>query len=101
MPAALTPSCPQCAAGVVALLALKAGTLLAATRAPKWLEPKRLPAEDAIRLSLLLSGRGEKQTRQDDSKVFLREDSVCITTFQTGFNTRWSCKGLQDHLKGC
>jgi len=47
---------PTIATGVLALIALKAITLFAATRVPKWLEPNRLSIGDSIKLSLLLSG---------------------------------------------
>jgi len=50
---------PTIATGVLALIALKAITLFAATRVPKWLEPNRLSIGDSIKLSLLLSGGGE------------------------------------------
>jgi len=50
---------PTVLTGVVALILLKAVTLLAATRVPLWMEPNRLPTLDAIRLALLLSGGGE------------------------------------------
>lgn len=50
---------PTVATGAAALVALKSATLLAATRVPRWLEPKRLCPADGIRLALLLSGGGE------------------------------------------
>jgi len=50
---------PTILAGAVGLIVLKATTLFLATRVPRWLEPNRLPAPDAVQLSLLLSGGGE------------------------------------------
>lgn len=50
---------PTVATGVLALIVLKAATLFAATRVPRWLEPNRLSIPDSVRLSLLLSGGGE------------------------------------------
>ena len=50
---------PTVATGVIALVLLKAATLLLATRVPRWLEPNRLSAPEAVKLSLLLSGGGE------------------------------------------
>ena len=50
---------PTIVVGAVALLMLKAGTLLAATRVPRWIEPNRLSLSDGLRVSLLLSGGGE------------------------------------------
>ena len=50
---------PTVLSGAVALVILKAVTLFAATRVPKWMEPNRLPTVDGVRLALLLSGGGE------------------------------------------
>ena len=50
---------PTVATGVVALVMLKAATLLLATRVPRWMEPNRLSIPEAVKLSLLLSGGGE------------------------------------------
>jgi len=50
---------PTIAVGAIALLLLKAVTLGAATRVPRWLEPNRLSMADGVRVSLLLSGGGE------------------------------------------
>ena len=50
---------PTVLTGAVALLILKAITLFAATRVPRWMEPNRLPTVDGVRLALLLSGGGE------------------------------------------
>jgi len=50
---------PVVLAGAAGLVALKAITLGLATRVPRWLEPKRLPPADGLRLALLLSGGGE------------------------------------------
>jgi len=50
---------PTVATGVIALVVLKAVTLLLATRVPRWLEPNRLSIPEAVKLSLLLSGGGE------------------------------------------
>jgi len=50
---------PTVATGVIALVILKAITLLLATRVPRWLEPNRLSIREAVKLSLLLSGGGE------------------------------------------
>lgn len=46
-------------AGVISLLVIKAVTLGLATRVPRWMEPNRLPAPDALRIALLLAGGGE------------------------------------------
>jgi Kef-type K+ transport system membrane component KefB len=50
---------PTIITGAVALITIKAATIAAATRVPKWAEPNRLPTKDAIRIALLLSGGGE------------------------------------------
>jgi len=50
---------PTIVVGSLALLGVKALTLLGATRVPEWMEPNRLPKADGIRISLLLSGGGE------------------------------------------
>ena len=50
---------PTVLTGVACLVLLKAGTLLAATRVPKSIEPNRLPAAEGVRLALLLAGGGE------------------------------------------
>jgi Trk K+ transport system NAD-binding subunit len=50
---------PTVLTGVVALTVLKAVTLFAATKVPRWMEPNRLPEVDAARLALLLAGGGE------------------------------------------
>lgn len=50
---------PTIVTGAIALITLKAATIAAATRVPKWAEPNRLPVVDAIRIALLLSGGGE------------------------------------------
>jgi Kef-type K+ transport system membrane component KefB len=50
---------PVVLAGALGLVTLKATTLGLATRVPRWLEPKRLPPADGLRLALLLSGGGE------------------------------------------
>jgi Kef-type K+ transport system membrane component KefB len=50
---------PTIITGAVALITLKAATIAAATRVPRWAEPNRLPTVDAIRIALLLSGGGE------------------------------------------
>jgi Kef-type K+ transport system membrane component KefB len=50
---------PTVLVGTIALLTIKAGTLGLATRVPEWMEPNRLPAADAVRVSLLLAGGGE------------------------------------------
>ena len=50
---------PTIVVGAVALLLLKAITLGAATRVPRWLEPNRLTLSDGVRVSLLLAGGGE------------------------------------------
>jgi Kef-type K+ transport system membrane component KefB/voltage-gated potassium channel Kch len=50
---------PTVVAGTLGLLVIKASTLWLATRVPEWMEPNRLPAADAARVSLLLAGGGE------------------------------------------
>lgn len=50
---------PTVIGGSLALVVIKALTLLAATKVPKWIEPNRLPQADAVRISILLSGGGE------------------------------------------
>lgn len=50
---------PTVATGVVALVTLKAATVLFATRIPRRFEANRLPWPDAVRVALLLSGGGE------------------------------------------
>jgi Kef-type K+ transport system membrane component KefB len=50
---------PTIVTGSFVLIALKAVTLLSATRVPRWLEPNRLPLADGIRIALLLAGGGE------------------------------------------
>jgi TrkA-N domain/Sodium/hydrogen exchanger family len=50
---------PTIVVGAIALLLLKAITLGAATRVPRWMEPNRLAPADALRVALLLSGGGE------------------------------------------
>jgi Kef-type K+ transport system membrane component KefB len=43
----------------IVLIVLKAVTIAAATRVPRWMEPNRLEPRDATKLALLLSGGGE------------------------------------------
>ena len=50
---------PTIVVGALALLILKAVTLGAATRVPRWMEPNRLSLADGVRVALLLSGGGE------------------------------------------
>lgn len=50
---------PTVATGVFALIFLKAATLFAATRVPRWMEPNRLEISEGVRLSILLAGGGE------------------------------------------
>eukprot|EP00980_Cylindrotheca_fusiformis_P007541 scaffold1561_cov129-Cylindrotheca_fusiformis.AAC.33 len=50
---------PTVIGGSFALVAIKAATLFAATKVPKWIEPNRLPPVDAVRISILLAGGGE------------------------------------------
>ena len=50
---------PTVLTGAVALIMLKASTIAAATRVPRWMEPHRLESKEAAKLSLLLSGGGE------------------------------------------
>lgn len=50
---------PTVLTGAVTLILLKALTVGAATRVPRWLEPNRLEPRDGVRLALLLSGGGE------------------------------------------
>jgi len=50
---------PTIITGVVALITLKASTVFAATKVPRWMEPNRLPEKDALKLALLLAGGGE------------------------------------------
>lgn len=50
---------PTIVTGAIALILLKACTLFAATKVPRWMEPNRLPETDAVKLSLLLAGGGE------------------------------------------
>lgn len=47
---------PTIITGVLALVTIKAATLFAATKVPRWFEPNRLPPQDAVRISILLSG---------------------------------------------
>ena len=50
---------PTVLIGAFALVAIKAVTLVGATRVPRTLEPNRLPTVDAIRIGILLAGGGE------------------------------------------
>jgi len=50
---------PTVLTGSLVLISLKTLTLALATRVPRWLEPKRLPPAEGLRLALLLSGGGE------------------------------------------
>jgi Kef-type K+ transport system membrane component KefB len=50
---------PTIVTAVLALISLKAVTLLVATRVPRWIEPNRLDAADGVRVALLLAGGGE------------------------------------------
>lgn len=50
---------PTVLAGALSLVLLKAATILAATRVPRWMEPNRLAPVEGVRLSLLLAGGGE------------------------------------------
>lgn len=50
---------PTVLTGAFSLILLKAITVAAATRVPRWLEPNRLEPNDAIKLAFLLSGGGE------------------------------------------
>jgi voltage-gated potassium channel Kch len=50
---------PTIVTGAIGLLVLKAVTLAAATRVPRWMEPNRLSLADGVRVSLLLCGGGE------------------------------------------
>jgi voltage-gated potassium channel Kch len=50
---------PTILVGAASLLVLKAVTLGAATRVPRWMEPNRLSMADGLRVALLLSGGGE------------------------------------------
>ena len=50
---------PTVLTGAIALILLKALTVGAATRVPRWMEPNRLEPYDAVKLSFLLSGGGE------------------------------------------
>jgi Kef-type K+ transport system membrane component KefB/voltage-gated potassium channel Kch len=50
---------PTVLTGAFSLIILKAVTLWAATKAPEWIEPNRLPNADAVKLSILLAGGGE------------------------------------------
>lgn len=50
---------PTVLTGAISLILLKGLTVAAATRVPRWLEPNRLNASDAVKLSFLLSGGGE------------------------------------------
>jgi Kef-type K+ transport system membrane component KefB/Trk K+ transport system NAD-binding subunit len=50
---------PTILVGAVSLLVLKAVTLGAATRVPRWMEPNRLSLADGVRVALLLCGGGE------------------------------------------
>ena len=50
---------PTVLTGAMSLILLKAITVAAATRVPRWMEPNRLEVYDAIKLSFLLSGGGE------------------------------------------
>ena len=50
---------PTVLTGALVLILLKACTIAAATRVPRWMEPNRLEPKDAVKLSLLLSGGGE------------------------------------------
>lgn len=50
---------PTILVGAVGLMAIKIATLGAATRIPRRLEPNRLSAVDAVRVTMLLAGGGE------------------------------------------
>jgi Kef-type K+ transport system membrane component KefB len=50
---------PTVLTGACSLIFLKAITVAAATRVPKWMEPNRLDPYDAVKLAFLLSGGGE------------------------------------------
>ena len=50
---------PTVITGVIALIILKAATVFGATKVPRWMEPNRLPENDALKLSFLLAGGGE------------------------------------------
>ena len=50
---------PTVLIGAFALVAIKAVTLVGATRVPRAVEPNRLPTVDAIRIAILLAGGGE------------------------------------------
>eukprot|EP00578_Thalassiosira_sp_NH16_P003639 CAMPEP_0181136308 /NCGR_PEP_ID=MMETSP1071-20121207/33111_1 /TAXON_ID=35127 /ORGANISM="Thalassiosira sp., Strain NH16" /LENGTH=681 /DNA_ID=CAMNT_0023223003 /DNA_START=356 /DNA_END=2401 /DNA_ORIENTATION=+ len=50
---------PTVLTGAISLIFLKALTVAAATRVPRWMEPNRLDAADAAKLAFLLSGGGE------------------------------------------
>jgi len=50
---------PTVLVGAASLVLLKASTVAAATRIPRWLEPNRLEPYDAVKLAFLLSGGGE------------------------------------------
>eukprot|EP00584_Thalassiosira_punctigera_P001494 CAMPEP_0172534232 /NCGR_PEP_ID=MMETSP1067-20121228/6676_1 /TAXON_ID=265564 ORGANISM="Thalassiosira punctigera, Strain Tpunct2005C2" /NCGR_SAMPLE_ID=MMETSP1067 /ASSEMBLY_ACC=CAM_ASM_000444 /LENGTH=759 /DNA_ID=CAMNT_0013319005 /DNA_START=187 /DNA_END=2466 /DNA_ORIENTATION=- len=50
---------PTVLTGAASLILLKALTVAAATRVPRWMEPNRLEAHDAVKLAFLLSGGGE------------------------------------------
>ena len=47
---------PTVLTGAISLIVLKAIPVAAATRVPRWLEPNRLEAYDAVKLSFLLAG---------------------------------------------
>mmetsp|Transcript_29920 Transcript_29920/g.62959 ORF Transcript_29920/g.62959 Transcript_29920/m.62959 type:complete len:709 (+) Transcript_29920:223-2349(+) len=50
---------PTVLTGALSLIILKAVTVAAATRVPRWMEPNRLEPYDAVKLAFLLSGGGE------------------------------------------
>lgn len=50
---------PTVLTGATALILLKAVTVAAATRVPRWMEPNRLEPYDAVKLAFLLAGGGE------------------------------------------
>lgn len=50
---------PTVLTGAISLVSLKALTVAAATRVPRWMEPNRLEPRDAAKLAFLLSGGGE------------------------------------------
>ncbi|KAL7539325.1 hypothetical protein ACHAXR_009182 [Thalassiosira sp. AJA248-18] len=50
---------PTVLTGAISLIMLKALTVAASTRVPRWMEPNRLQPKDAVKLSFLLAGGGE------------------------------------------